>query len=87
MAAVSFSGLNGIDYRCDDQRTVEVLKTTRDSVTTTLTGVANQIAAAHARLVLRRTRLQQQFAAADEVISKLNSMTGQRSQQGSAKLF
>jgi flagellar hook-associated protein 2 len=67
--------------------TAGLIKTSRDSITTTLTGVASQIAAAQARLDLRRTQLQQQFAAADEAISKLNSMTGQLAQLGSAKLF
>jgi flagellar hook-associated protein 2 len=67
--------------------TAGLIKSTRDSITTTLTGVASQIAAAQARLDLRKTQLQQQFAAADEAISKLNSMTGQLAQLGSAKLF
>jgi flagellar hook-associated protein 2 len=67
--------------------TAGLIKSTRDSITTNLTGVASQIAAAQARLDLRRTQLQQQFAAADEAISKLNSMTGQLAQLGSAKLF
>ena len=67
--------------------TAGLIKTTRDSITTTLTGVASQIAAAQARLDMRRTQLQQQFAAADDAISKLNSMTGQLSQLGTAKLF
>jgi flagellar hook-associated protein 2 len=67
--------------------TAGLIKTSRDSIATTLTGVASQIAASQARLDLRKTQLQQQFAAADEAISKLNSMTGQLSQLGSAKLF
>jgi flagellar capping protein FliD len=67
--------------------TAGLIKSSRDSITTTLTGVASQIAAAQARLDLRRKQLQQQFAAADEAISKLNAMTGQLSQLGSSKLF
>jgi len=67
--------------------TAGLIKSSRDSISTTLTGVASQIAAAQARLDLRRKQLQQQFAAADEAISKLNAMTGQLSQLGSSKLF
>jgi len=48
---------------------------------------AQKIAAAQARLDLRKKQLQKQFAAADEAISKLNAMTGQLSQLGSSKLF
>ena len=64
-----------------------LIKTTRDSITTSLTTVADRITAAQLRLDMRRRTLEKQFAAADDAISKLNAMTGQLSQLGSAKLF
>jgi len=64
-----------------------LIKTTRDSITSSLSTVASRITAAQLRLDMRRKTLQQQFAAADEAISKLNAMTGQLSQLGSTKLF
>jgi hypothetical protein len=39
------------------------------------------------RLDVRKQELQKQFAAADQAISKLNSLSGQLSQLGTAKLF
>jgi flagellar hook-associated protein 2 len=64
-----------------------LIKSTRDSITSTLRSVADRITAAQLRLDMRRQTLEKQFAAADEAISKLNAMTGQLSQLGSAKLF
>jgi flagellar hook-associated protein 2 len=64
-----------------------LIKTTRDTISSTLTSVGDRITAAQLRLDMRKTELEKQFAAADEAISKLNSMTGQLSQLGSAKLF
>jgi flagellar capping protein FliD len=67
--------------------TAGLIKTTRDSITSTLRSVGDRITAAQLRLDMRKKELEKQFAAADEAISKLNSMTGQLSQLGSAKLF
>ena len=64
-----------------------LIKTTRDSITSSLRTVGDRITAAQLRLDMRRKALEKQFAAADDAISKLNAMTGQLSQLGSAKLF
>jgi len=67
--------------------TAGLIKTTRDSITTTLKGVAGRISAAQLRLDMRKKELQKQYAAADKAISKLNAMTGQLSQLASSRLF
>jgi flagellar hook-associated protein 2 len=66
---------------------VGLIKTTRDSITSSLRTVGDRITAAQLRLDMRRKALEKQFAAADDAISRLNAMTGQLSQLGSSKLF
>lgn len=62
-----------------------MIKSARDSIKTTLQGISSRITATQLRLDMRKQELQKEYAAADQAISKLNSMTGQLSQLGSAK--
>jgi flagellar hook-associated protein 2 len=64
-----------------------MIKTSRDTITASLRGIADRITATQLRLDVRKQELQKQFAAADQAISKLNSLSGQLSQLGTAKLF
>jgi len=67
--------------------TTGMIKNSRNTITASLRGIADRIAATQLRLDVRKLELQKQFAAADQAISKLNSLSGQLSQLGSAKLF
>jgi flagellar hook-associated protein 2 len=67
--------------------TTGMIKSSRDTITASLRGVADRITATQLRLDVRKQELQKQFAAADQAISKLNSLSGQLSQLGTAKLF
>ena len=64
-----------------------MIKTSRDTISTSLKGVADRITAAQLRLDVRKQQLQKQFTAADQAIAKLNSLSGQLAQLGTAKLF
>ena len=64
-----------------------MIKDARDSIKTTLQGISDRITATQLRLDMRKAELQKEYAAADQAISKLNSMTGQLSSLGSAKLI
>jgi len=64
-----------------------MIKTSRDTISTSLKNVAERITAAQLRLDVRKQQLQKEFTAADQAIAKLNSLSGQLSQLGTAKLF
>ena len=88
-----FQGTDSVDGVFDDIKerlqnldgTAGLIKSTRDTIRTTLKSVAERITAAQLRLNMRKAELQRQYAAADKAISRLNSMTGQLSQLGTAK--
>ncbi len=63
-----------------------LIKTARDNIDRTLKGLRDQIAAQQLRLQLRQEELKKEYAAADEAMSKLNSMTSQLQGLGS-RLF
>ena len=85
-----FQGTSSVGGVFDDLKTrldnldgtAGLIKTTRNSLDQTLKSYRDRIASQQMRLAVRRQELQKMYAAADEAISKLNSMSGQLSSLG-----
>lgn len=86
-----FQGTDSVDGVFDDLKsrldnldgTAGIIKTTRDTIDTTLKSYRDRIASQQMRLEIRRLELQRMYAAADQAMSKLNSMSSQLQGLGS----
>jgi flagellar hook-associated protein 2 len=82
-----FQGLGAVDGVFDVMKTrldaldgtAGLIKTTRTSIEETLKGYRDRIASQQMRLEVRRQELTRMYAAADQAMSKLNSMSSQLS--------
>jgi len=75
------TGVNGVFSKMSStlsklDATAGIIKTTRDSIATSLTNYTNRIDEQQLRLEIRRQALIQQYTAADQAISQLKQMGG-----------
>ncbi len=90
-----FQGATGADGALDDldqaldnlDGTAGLIRTTRDSIDTTIKSFRNRIDAQQLRLEIRRQELIRQYTAADQAMAQLKQMTSSLQNLGSSSLF